>query len=79
MRNAINATYTNGKLVFEYPQWMLYGVLPAQPRAAPVTEQYELYNPKNIELVEGARYKVVLIPFDDGDAAEIIEQIQDTK
>ena len=79
---SIKGKYINGKLAYSYPSWMMFGMVTVtdpstQPQ--PIAELYEIYNPKGEVYVEGADYKARIIPFDDGEMVEIIEQIQDTK
>lgn len=78
----IRGRYTKGKLAYSYPSWMMFGMVGvADPSThpQPVAELYEIYNPKGEQYVEGVEYIARVIPFDDGDIVEIIEQIPDTK
>ena len=72
--------YTNGKFAYLYPSWMtcmVYGGYNPSTQPQPIAELYEIYNPKGEQYVEGATYDARVIPFDDGEMVEIIEQIPD--
>lgn len=70
--------YVNGKLEYSYPKWMMMFSRIDYPTHTGKTtdEQYEIFNPAKINLVEGTQYSARIISFDDGDIAEIIDQIK---
>jgi hypothetical protein len=45
------------------------------PKTREHIQEYEVYNPKNIPLIEGAQYSVTVIYFEDGEIAEILKKI----
>jgi hypothetical protein len=70
----IEGKYMNGKLQYEYPAWMTMMVMGGLNQSVkPVLGVYEIYNPNNIELIEGVMYEAQLIVFDDGEVAEILK------
>jgi hypothetical protein len=70
--------YVDGKLEYSYPRWMMMfnriDFLPQNSKV--VNEQYEIFNPAKIDLVENLQYSARVIHFDDGDIVEIIDKFE---
>jgi hypothetical protein len=73
-------TLQNNKIVYSNPYSMcgyeMYGMMDIDTRKFINPLIYDVYNPRNLALVEGKKYEFEVIYFEDGQVAELFTQTE---